>query len=44
LAPKNPLPYRQLVKSVRVFHTGHERLRLGRSFGGARHRGRRRPS
>ncbi len=27
LAPKNPLPYRQLVKSVRVFHTGQELLR-----------------
>ena len=27
LAPKNPLPYRQLVKAVRVFHTGQELLR-----------------
>ena len=27
LAPRNPLPYRQLVKAVRVFHTGQERLR-----------------
>ena len=27
LAPKNPLPYRQMVNAVRVFHTGQERLR-----------------
>lgn len=27
LPPKNPLPYRQLVEAVRVFHTGPERLR-----------------
>lgn len=27
LAPKNPLPYRDLVKAVRVFHTGQIRLR-----------------
>ncbi|MBV8927931.1 MAG: cytochrome P450 [Mycobacteriaceae bacterium] len=27
LAPKNPLPYWQLVKAVRVFHTGQEVLR-----------------
>lgn len=27
LAPQNPLPYRQLVKAVRVFHTGQALLR-----------------
>jgi cytochrome P450 len=27
LAPKNPLPYRQLLKAVRVLHTGQELLR-----------------
>jgi hypothetical protein len=27
LAPTNPLPYQQLLESVRVFHTGQERLR-----------------
>jgi cytochrome P450 len=27
LAPKNPLPYRQLLKAVRGFHTGQEVLR-----------------
>jgi cytochrome P450 len=27
LAPKNPLPYRQLLKAVRVFHAGGELLR-----------------
>src|ERR1700758_4981803 len=27
LAPKNPLPYRQRLKALRVFHTGMETLR-----------------
>ncbi|MEB4210055.1 cytochrome P450 [Mycobacterium sp. 94-17] len=27
LAPKNPLPYRERLKAVRVFHTGVDRLR-----------------
>lgn len=27
LAPRNPLPLRQLMKAVRVFHTGQQRLR-----------------
>ena len=27
LAPKNPLPYRQRLQALRVFHTGQERVR-----------------
>ncbi|PRC54953.1 cytochrome P450, partial [Mycobacterium sp. ITM-2017-0098] len=27
LAPRNPLPYRQQMKAIRMFHTGLETLR-----------------
>ncbi|MDT5245173.1 MAG: hypothetical protein QOD36_2549, partial [Mycobacterium sp.] len=27
LAPRNPLPYRQQMRSIRTFHTGLETLR-----------------